>query len=464
MAQFSDVFVFFVASLHVAVTLMIFTEVDKTQPLPYMDEVFHIPQAQKYCNGSFGEWDPKITTLPGLYLASVGLLKPVAALLESSLTEICTVTVLRSLNVLFAVGCLFVIYHVLRVIHQPKNRTDEVKIILTAVVLASFPLLYFFVFLYYTDVGSTFFILLAYFFCIRGNHLMASVLAVDAFFFRQTNIVWVVFMAGTTVAQLMDQSAKQKPPVSETVLDALVTAVQRGLIFIGSLTNIFKLAALVWPYGCVTIGFVAFVYINKGIVVGDRSNHEATLNLPQLFYFAAFTAGFSLPLSVSVSKVCRFLKGLIYHPLTYLSITAAMILAVYRCTYVHPFLLADNRHIVFYIWQRVFMRHEYVKFILIPGYIFAGWSIRDSLSHKSELWQLVFFICLLAATIPQQLLEFRYFIIPYLIYRLNLSMRSYLHIITEFILYSVVNIVVLYLFLHKPFYWPNSPEEQRFLW
>lgn len=344
------------------------------------------------------------------------------------------------------------------------QRTDEVKIILTAVVLASFPLLYFFVFLYYTDVGSTFFILLAYFFCIRGNHLMASVLAVHALFFRQTNIVWVVFMAGTTVAQLMDQSAKQKPPVSKTVLDALVTAVQRGLIFIGSLTNIFKLAALVWPYACVTIGFFAFVYINKGIVVGDRGNHEATLNFPQLFYFAAFTAGFSLPLSVSVSKVCRFLKSLIYHPLTYLSITAAMILAVYRCTYVHPFLLADNRHIVFYIWQRVFMRHEYVKFILIPGYIFAGWSIRDSLSHKSELWQLVFFICLLAATIPQQLLEFRYFIIPYLIYRLNLSMRSYLHIITEFILYSVVNIGVLYLFLHKPFYWPNSPEEQRFLW
>ena len=55
MAQFSDVFVFFVASLHVAVTLMVFTEVDKTQPSPYMDEIFHIPQAQKYCNGSFGE-------------------------------------------------------------------------------------------------------------------------------------------------------------------------------------------------------------------------------------------------------------------------------------------------------------------------------------------------------------------------------------------------------------------------
>ena len=30
------------------------------------DEVFHIPQAQKYCDGKWLEWDDKITTPPGL--------------------------------------------------------------------------------------------------------------------------------------------------------------------------------------------------------------------------------------------------------------------------------------------------------------------------------------------------------------------------------------------------------------
>lgn len=30
------------------------------------DEVFHIPQAQKYCDGRWHEWDDKITTPPGL--------------------------------------------------------------------------------------------------------------------------------------------------------------------------------------------------------------------------------------------------------------------------------------------------------------------------------------------------------------------------------------------------------------
>lgn len=39
-------------------------------PEPYLDEVFHIPQAQKYCQGRWLEWDDKITTPPGLYAYS----------------------------------------------------------------------------------------------------------------------------------------------------------------------------------------------------------------------------------------------------------------------------------------------------------------------------------------------------------------------------------------------------------
>ena len=33
------------------------------------DEVFHIPQAQRFCSGHFGDYDAKITTFPGLYVA-----------------------------------------------------------------------------------------------------------------------------------------------------------------------------------------------------------------------------------------------------------------------------------------------------------------------------------------------------------------------------------------------------------
>ena len=60
-----------------AVTLGVVGDlVNNTVVEPYMDEIFHIPQAQRYCDGNFTQWDNKITTLPGLYLFSVGLLDP----------------------------------------------------------------------------------------------------------------------------------------------------------------------------------------------------------------------------------------------------------------------------------------------------------------------------------------------------------------------------------------------------
>ncbi|KAI7538973.1 hypothetical protein KC331_g10023, partial [Hortaea werneckii] len=44
--------------------------VDRTVTEPYLDEVFHVRQAQLYCAGNFHDWDPKITTPPGLYIVS----------------------------------------------------------------------------------------------------------------------------------------------------------------------------------------------------------------------------------------------------------------------------------------------------------------------------------------------------------------------------------------------------------
>ena len=41
--------------LYVAVSAFLFTLINSVQPEPYMDEIFHIPQARKYCNGKFTE-------------------------------------------------------------------------------------------------------------------------------------------------------------------------------------------------------------------------------------------------------------------------------------------------------------------------------------------------------------------------------------------------------------------------
>ena len=44
---------------------------ERKAPDQYMDEIFHVPQAQAYCRGEWAHWDDKITTLPGAYLVAV---------------------------------------------------------------------------------------------------------------------------------------------------------------------------------------------------------------------------------------------------------------------------------------------------------------------------------------------------------------------------------------------------------
>ncbi|XP_061874545.1 dol-P-Glc:Glc(2)Man(9)GlcNAc(2)-PP-Dol alpha-1,2-glucosyltransferase isoform X5 [Colius striatus] len=100
---------------------LLFAAVSRHQRGPYMDEVFHVPQAQAYCHGRFLQWDPMITTLPGLYLVSVGVVKPAVWLFGWTGSVVCSVGMLRFINLLFSAGNFYLLYLLLLKIHQ-KNK------------------------------------------------------------------------------------------------------------------------------------------------------------------------------------------------------------------------------------------------------------------------------------------------------------------------------------------------------
>ena len=87
------------------------------------DEPFHVNQTGQYCKGQWSNWDPKITTLPGLYLlgapygraahALLGLLRPQG--------PACSTTVLRSMNVLLATAFFVVFQQLYRRLHPQKT-------------------------------------------------------------------------------------------------------------------------------------------------------------------------------------------------------------------------------------------------------------------------------------------------------------------------------------------------------
>lgn len=308
--------------------------------------------------------------------------------------------------------------------------------------------------------------------CLYGNHKASALLGFCAFMFRQTNIVWTVFCAGNVVAEKLNEAWKtellkkkdERISSMRTSFSDLTLIMQFLIEYLTSPKNLITLIALTWPYIVLATAFFVFVFINGGIVVGDRSSHEACLHFPQLFYFLSFTLFFSFPHFLTPTKIKKFLQSLRRHRVQYILITAISLFLIWKFTYVHKYLLADNRHYTFYVWRKIFQRHELVKYVLVPAYIFAGWSFVDTIKSKSIFWILMYFVCLLSVTVPQKLLEFRYFILPFLIYRLNIPFAPVYRQLVELAFYVVVNVVTFYLFLNKTFQWPNSVEIQRFMW
>lgn len=222
------------------------------------------------------------------------------------------------------------------------------------------------------------------------------------------------------------------------------------------------------PYFLVIMKFVFFVYMNNGIVVGDRSNHKATLHLCQIFYFIGFSTFFSLSTFMFSLKTLKslysFYKSNIR--LILLIILPVFCITIHNFSYVHRFLLADNRHYTFYIWSKIFRRFEIAKFLLTPAYLAGFYIAYKNLAHSNKTlgWLLAFTACVCAGLIPQELIEFRYFIIPYFIYRLNVGELGFKAALFEIIFNSSINVLTIYIFLNKTFTWPDSDDTQRFMW
>ena len=98
-----------------------------------MDEIFHVPQAQKYCQAKFHEWDPKITTFPGLYVSSC-LLRGVGL----SGMGFCGKDMLRLDNAFFGLGVHAVSYRLLR------RRLDPSKAAAQSLMLSLYPIHFFY--------------------------------------------------------------------------------------------------------------------------------------------------------------------------------------------------------------------------------------------------------------------------------------------------------------------------------
>ena len=141
--------------------------------------------------GNFSHWDPMITTLPGLYsvswiaitvlergLSATGLLTQ-----KGPDSVLCSTPYLRGQNVLFLVALFVLLYKI--IVHEQEDdaakggikKKKEQSFVLQAFNLSTFPVLFFFCCLYYTDLGATCFVLLGYYCALKGRHITSAVVS-----------------------------------------------------------------------------------------------------------------------------------------------------------------------------------------------------------------------------------------------------------------------------------------------
>ncbi|KAI2624761.1 glycosyltransferase family 59 protein [Xylaria nigripes] len=398
--------------------------VTENVPEPYLDEVFHIPQARMYCQGRYFEWDDKITTPPGLYLATI--------IFNRLSGFLCSVYNLRAFNV-YVVSCISALVLICRAsLAQNSSRSGNdggisVNDTMTGINVALFPVLFFFSGLYYTDPASTLIVLLAY-----ANHLSrvrtkqptflndvySLVLGILTLGFRQTNIFWVVVYIGGleaihVIKTLNPQPVKtpnfqtvseqirfyawrysigdiHDPPLTLTQpIDLVLCVMSIGISAIYNLPRILR--RFLWPHGVVLAAFGGFVAWNGGVVLGDKSNHVATLHFAQLLYiwplFVFFSAPLFIPRLLSLAKGAyqavttnheskrdrTAIVSLVSSVVVFCGGIAIGLLIVRFNTIIHPFTLADNRHYMFYVFRYSILRAWWIRYALVPIYVGCAW-------------------------------------------------------------------------------------------
>jgi len=350
-----------------------------------------------------------------------------------------------------------------------------------ALSLFCFPLHLFFSHLYYTDVGSLCFVLATYLFALRSQHLLASLCGAFAILFRQPNVVWVGFVAAEALLHLaqLDYRQTHKPTrlvSASTAYSSLWQEICALVTFLSDLPRLFRGVIRPFaPYLLLMLGFLAFGVYNGGLAVGDKEAHAVALHIPQVFYFVLFCMLALLPEALAQSRRTSSLLSELYQqvrrsPLLQVSLLLLGVLAalaVHYLTYEHAYLLADNRHLPFYVWRRCFRGYPLnLRYALVPVYVLGvallsallQRSTRRGGAGRSALWVLLFWLATAAVLVPASLLEFRYFTVPFFLIILQLTAPTRRALLCRTLAYATMSALSVAVFLI-----PRADGE-RFMW
>ncbi|KAG5676778.1 hypothetical protein PVAND_006587 [Polypedilum vanderplanki] len=430
------------------ITLILFDKVYQTSQ-SIIDELFHINQGLTYCYGFYQEWNPKITTLPGLYLITIFLPR-------------CSVFTLRMISFVCSIINFYFIIEIRSNIE--KKKSDDYDILLNSLSIVLLPPMYFFSLIYYTDIPAITTILSTIYFSMKSQHVLSSICGFLSVLMRQTNICWVAGILGMNIIDAMIAKVYPNIDLKKSSTKHLYVAIKNHLKKPKMLYElILKILINFYGYIIVILCFVLFLILNGSIVVGDKQAHVATIHLPQLFYFSLFTLVFGTSIWLpNLKKNLIHLRNIKCLLIIFFTMII-MVVIIQQNTIVHPYLLADNRHYTFYIWNRFYGRYWFFKYTMIPVYIFGLYNVYASLSGSIG-FKIFYTFSILLTFCLQTLIEVRYFLIPFLILRLFKNNHEKKWSFMELIINILINFLTFKIFFSIKINWPEFQEPQRIIW
>ncbi|KAL9096532.1 MAG: hypothetical protein Q9163_006440 [Psora crenata] len=416
----------------------------------------------------------------------------------------------RSINQLATFPLLWLVLQLSRHISSTRAKRRrgpgkqlQNRVVHTTINVLLFPPLFFFYGLYYTDVLSVLSVLLAYSFHLQGKDSSVAVSALASLLFRQTNVFWTgVYLTGLQLQHILPHGkVGVEYPLNPTIWDVLKGSWTHACVFDPLINE-------AW----FEVAFLGFVVWNGGVVLGDKSNHIATVHFAQMLYIWPYIGFFSfpliypylinaaipqhlLPLFLQVAPVDKRLPRLIIA----IPVTALMLVVVYTNTIVHPFTLADNRHYMFYVFK-LLRKHPSIKYLAVPIYFACAWAALITIAAPTQThtqvnadgehravkesrrsvganskdggqrasWLIIWLATTTLTLSTAPLVEPRYCILPWLMWRMHVpafgpgaSRRLWL----ETLWFLLINAATCYMFLYRGFQWAQEPGNvQRFMW
>lgn len=163
----------------------------------------------------------------------------------------------------------YLIYGIRLMLIDDKNDRGRLKVLIDTMSLAILPPLYFFSFVYYTDVPSMTTILLTIYFSLKEKHQLSAIFGLFSFLMRQTNIVWVAAIFGTNVVNDMMKEVYPKLNLEDSTFSQLLFSIKIHLKEPRRLLKlILQTIKKYYGYILVIIKFLVFL-IKNGSIVGE---------------------------------------------------------------------------------------------------------------------------------------------------------------------------------------------------